>query len=369
MHIIPVKTKNEIKAFLELPFQIYQNDKNWVPPLRKEVGKVFNREGNPFLEHAKIERFLCMKNSRAMGRIAGIIDNNYNLFHNEKTAFFGFYESIDDCRVSSMLFDSVSAWAKEEGMERLRGPLNPSMNAECAFLLEGFNRPPVLMMPYNPPYYLELAENYGFRKTKDLYAFYKDSSKGIPERFERVVKVIRKRTGVTVRHLNMKKLTDEVNIIKQIYNSSWEKNWGFVPMTEAEMDMMVKLLKPLVVPDLVLFAELEGKPVGVSISVPDYNQVLKHLNGSLGLLGMAKFIYYRHKVTGLRALVFGVLEEYRKAGLHAVLYYETEKAARRLGYKWCELSWNLEDNDEINKFDASLGGEVYKKYRIYEKDL
>jgi hypothetical protein len=212
-------------------------------------------------------------------------------------------------------------------------------------------------------------EKIGLHKVKDLYAFHKESSSGIPDRFERTVRIIRKRTGVTVRPMNMKDIENEVKIIKKIYNEAWEKNWGFVPMTDAEMDEMVKFMKPLAVPDLVLFAEIKGKPVGVSITIPDYNQVLKRLNGRLGVGGMAKFVYYRRKITKLRAFVFGVLKEYRRSGLHAVLYYETEKAGVRLGFKSCELSWSLEDNHEINSFNSALGGEIYKKYRICETEL
>lgn len=283
--------------------------------------------------------------------------------------FFGFFESINNNQVSSMLFDLAVTWGRDRGMERLRGPVSPSMNAECAFLLEGFDQPPVFMMPYTPPYYLSLAEAYGFSKAKDLYAFHKTNSAGIPERFEKLVRLVRQRTKVVVRPFEMRQFGRDMDHIKRIYNTAWEKNWGFVPMTDAEMEQIAKMLKPLAVPELILFAEVEGRPVAVSVTIPDYNEVLKHLNGSLGLWGLAKFAYYRRRVRGLRALIFGVLEEYRKTGLHAVLYYETEKTARRLGYQRCELSWNLEDNDEINSFDTALGGTLYKKYRIYEMDL
>ncbi|RKX25287.1 MAG: hypothetical protein DRP47_10040 [Candidatus Zixiibacteriota bacterium] len=369
LEMIPVRTRREAEDFIELPFYLYKNDPNWIPPLRKELEKVFHRKYNPFLQHAEIERFLCKDTGRIVGRIACIIDDNHNRFHKEKTAFFGFFESINDNKVAGLLFDSAVTWGRERGMERLRGPVNPSMNAECAFLLEGFDMPPVLMMPFNPPYYLSLAEAYGFGKGKDLYAFHKTTSAGIPERFEKLVELVRHRTKVVVRPFEMKYFDRDLEHIKRIYNTAWEKNWGFVPMTNAEIDKIARMLKPLVVPDLVLFAEVEGKPVAVGVTVPNYNEVLKHLNGSVGITGFAKFAYYRHKVRGLRALVFGVLKEYRKTGLHVVLYYETEKAAQRLGYDWCELSWNLEDNDEINSFDTSLGGTIYKKYRIYEVDL
>ena len=369
LEIVPVRTKKEADDFIKLPFQLYKDDRNWVPPLRKELEKVFHLKHNPFLQHAEIERFLCKDTARTVGRIACIIDDNHNRFHEEKTAFFGFFESVNDHQVSRMLFDSAVAWGRDRGMKRLRGPVSPSMNAECAFLLEGFNMSPVLMMPYNPPYYLALTEAYGFRKAKDLYAFHKTNSVGIPERFEKLVRLVRQRTGVVVRPFEMKQFERDIAHIKRIYNAAWEKNWGFVPTTDAEMDQIARMLKPLAVPELILFAEVEGKPVAVSLAIPDYNEVLKHLNGSLGLTGFVKFIYYRRRISGLRSLIFGVMKEYRKAGLHAVLYYEMEKAARRLGYRWYELSWNLEDNDEINSFATSLGGTIYKKYRIFELDL
>jgi len=369
LEIVPARTKRETDSFIELPFQLYKNDPNWVPPLRKELEKVFHRKDNPFLEHTVINRFLCKDDVQTVGRIACIIDDNHNRFHGEKTAFFGFFESINDNQVASMLFDSAVTCARGWGMERLRGPVNPSMNAECAFLSEGFDMPPVIMMPYNPPYYLTLAETYGFGKAKDLYAFHKTNSAGIPERFEKLVRLVRRRTRVVIRPFEMKHFDRDIEHIKRIYNAAWEKNWGFVPMTNAEINKIAGMLKPLAVPELILFAEVEERPVAVTVTIPNYNEVLKHLNGSLGLMGFAKFAYYRRKITGLRSLIFGVLKEYRKAGLHAVLYYETEKAAQRLGYRWCELSWNLEDNDEINSFDTSLGGTIYKKYRIYELDV
>jgi len=369
LEMVPVKTEREAEDFIKLPFHLYKDAPNWIPPLRKELEKVFHRKYNPFLQHAEIERFLCKDSGRTVGRIACILDDSHNRFHKEKTAFFGFFEAINDNKVAGLLFDSAVTWGRERGMERLRGPVNPSMNAECAFLLEGFDQPPVLMMPYTFPYYLSLAETYGFNKAKDLYAFHKTNSAGTPERFEKLVGLVRHRTKVVVRPFEMKHFDRDMEHIKRIYNAAWEENWGFVPMTDVEMNKIAGMLKPLAVPELILFAEIEEKPVAVSVTIPNYNEVLKHLNGSLGLMGLTKFAYYRRKIAGLRSLIFGVLKEYRKAGLHAVLYYETEKAAQRLGYHWCELSWNLEDNDEINSFDTSLGSTIYKKYRIYEIDL
>ena len=252
---------------------------------------------------------------------------------------------------------------------RPTGPVNPSMNDENAFLLEGFDKPPSVMMPYTPPYYLTLAEQYGFKKAKDLFSFIKYAKDGIPPRVEKMINRIKKRTNVKVRPFSMKNFDRDVQYLKNIYNAAWEKNWGFVPMTDEEIDITGKKLKQFVEPKLVLFAEMEGQPVAVTVTVPDINQILKKLNGRLGPIEMLKFLYYKNKITGARSLIGGVMKEYRETGIIAVLYYETEKANLKLGYEWCELGWNLEDNDLINRFDEAIGGKLYKKYRIYEKEI
>ena len=364
-----VESRKDFRDFLNLPWRIYRDDPNWVPPLRREVKSMFSLRKNPFLQHAEVELFLARRDNQTLGRIVGIIDHNHNQFHQEKTGFFGFFEVVPEYRVAKFLLDRVKVWCQGKDMSLLRGPMNLSMNDECAFLLEGFDTPPVIMMPYNPPYYLEFMEAYGFHKAKDLYAFWKEAKDGIPERVERLVERVKRREGLVVRPLDMSHLKGEVELIKEIYNSAWERNWGFVPMTDVEMDLMAKRLKPIAVPELVLFAEVKGEPVGVGVTVPDYNQVLKRLNGRLTPWGIAKFLYYRKKIDGLRALLFGIKREYRGKGISLVLYYETEKAATKLGYRWCELSWNLEDNDLINSFDSAVGGRLYKKYRIYEMEI
>ena len=364
-----VESRKDFKDFLKLPWRIYGDDPNWVPPLLRDVKSTFYFEKNPFLKHAKVELFLARRDDQTLGRIVAIIDHNHNQFHQEKTGFFGFFEVTPDYSVAKALLDRARVWCQGKDMNLLRGPMNPSMNDECAFLLEGFDSPPVIMMPYNPPYYLEFMETYGFYKAKDLYAFLKEVKDGIPERIEGLVERMKRREELVVRPLDMRHLKGEVELIKEIYNSAWERNWGFVPMTDEEMDLMAKRLKPIAVPELVLFAEVRGEPIGVSVTIPDYNQVLKRLNGKLVPWGMIKFLYYRRKIDGLRALVFGIKREYRGKGVSLVLYHEAEKVATRLGYRWCELSWNLEDNDLINSFDTAVGGRLYKKYRIYEMEI
>jgi len=364
-----VKDKNDWQDFGKLPWQIYQGNPNWVPPLLSEVKETLDTTQNPFWEHARRELFLARKDGKPAGRIAAIVDDNHNRFHQEETGFFGFFECIEDFDVAKMLWDEAKNWLKAQGMKKMRGPVNPSMNDECAFLLEGFDKPPTIMMPYTQRYYLDLAERYGFKKAKDLYALLKKAEDGIPERIERMVTAIKKKTRVTIRPFNMKNFEQDIKHLKEIYNSAWEKNWGFVPMTDKEMDLTAKKLKQLADPDLVLFAEIDGKPAGVTVTIPDYNQVLKQLNGRLGPVEILKFLYYRRKITGVRSLIGGVKKEFRNTGIIAVLYYQTEKNAAGKGYQWSELGWNLEDNDLINQFDIAIGGKIYKKYRIYEMPI
>jgi GNAT superfamily N-acetyltransferase len=257
----------------------------------------------------------------------------------------------------------------ERGMDTLRGPMNLSMNDECAFLLEGFDSPPMIMMTYNPLYYLDLMEKCGLVKAKDLYAFYMDATEDMVKKVQGIVNEIKKKTKVSLRSVSMKKIDEEVEKIKHVYNNGWEKNWGFVPWTEKEMDHMAKKLKTFADPDIVIIAEAEGTPVGFAFALPNYNEVLIKLNGRLTPLAILKFLIYRRKIESVRAVVFGIVKEYRQTGLSYLLYSEFEKNVKKRGYKWGETSWQLEDNDAINRFVKSIGGEVYKKYRIFEKSI
>ncbi len=369
MRIVYLKTKKDWRQFLKLPWEIYRDNPHWVPPVLREVRNTLDTEKHPFWEHARREVFLARKDDKVAGRVVAIFDDNHINFHGENTGFFGFFECIEDFEVARLLWDQAKRWLKWNGMDLMRGPLSPSMNDECGFLLDGFDKPPTVMMPYTQPYYLEFAERYGFQKAKDLYAFYKKVEDGIPQRIRKMVERIKKKTGVIIRPLAMNSFERDVQHLKNIYNSAWEKNWGFVPMTDKEIDLVAKKLKYFAEPELVLFAEIDNEPIGVSVTIPDINYVLKRLNGRLGPIEILKFLRYKRKIEGVRSLIGGVKKEYRNTGIIAVLSYETEKAAKRLGYKWGELGWNLEDNDLINRFDMAIGGKIYKKYRIYEMPI
>jgi GNAT superfamily N-acetyltransferase len=365
-----VSNSRDLKRFINLPWKIYKDDPLWVPPLKSEVKKILTPGRNPFWEHAERELFLALdKNGEPVGRIAAITNKKHNETHGDNAGFFGFFESVPDYGVAEKLFEKAACWLKERNLDRMRGPLNPSINDDIGFLYEGEKRPPVFMMPYNPPYYNEFAGRFGLTKVKDLFAWYIDDTITYPEKVFRIAERVQKRASAVIRPVNMKDFKAEVMKIKQIYNSAWEKNWGAVAMTDAEFDLLAHDFKQIIFPDLALMAEIDGKPVGFSLAVPDMNQIFPKLNGSLFPFGIFHMIGWRKKITCIRVLVMGVMEEYRKRGIETVFYVETYRRAVEHGMKCAEMSWVLENNDVLNKALSTMGAKCYKTYRVYEITL
>jgi hypothetical protein len=369
LHIEEVRNEQDLMTFIRFPWMIYQGDPYWVPPLVKDQLEKFS-PNHPFRSHSEMILFLAYRREEVVGRIAGIIDRSFVEFHQEKTGFFGFFESIQDAQVTGLLLSKVKDWLRGHGMEKIIGPMNPSTNDECGLLIDGFNSSPCLMMPYNPVYYSVLLEGAAVKKAKDLYAYFIEQSSFVAGRLNRIAtKLIRKEPNLRVRPINLPRLDEELTIIKDIYNHAWSRNWGFVPLTEAEIDDLAKNLKPLVVPDLVLFAYWQDEPVGFSVSLPDYNEVLKRLNGKLGPLGFLKFLYFSRKIKTVRVMLLGVKHAFQKRGVEGLLYYETFKRGIRKGYFKAECSWILEDNLLMQHGIEAMGGKRYKTYRIYEMQL
>jgi len=367
MEIRAVESKRDRKEFIRLPWMIYKGDPNWVPPLISEAERILDPRKNPFWEHAEQKLFLAVKEGKVVGRVAGIIDRNHIAFHKEKVGFFGFFEAINDYEAAELLLSQVRQWLKAKGMKAMRGPLNPCQNEECGLLVQGFYAPPVMMMTYNPPYYPELFEKFGLRKVRDLYAYYAPVYPQPPQLLADAADFARKKhPEATIRPLNLKRLDEEVKKVKAIYNSAWEKNWGFVPLTDKELTFLVERLKPLAVPDLALFVELHGKPVGFLLCIPDLNQALKHINGRLLPFAWAKLLYYSRKITDMRLVIMGVIKEYRMSGLEALLYLVGNRNAYKLGYKGVEFSWILDINILTRRAAENYGGKIYKTYRLYE---
>src|SRR4030095_6365286 len=286
--------------FIRLPWDIYKGDKYWVPPLIFDVRKNLDPKKNPFFKHSEVDLFLAERDGNVVGRIAAIKNDNHNNFHKDKAGFFGFFETINDQEVSDLLLDKACQWCKEKGFDEVLGPVNPSTNDECGLLVDGFDSSPVFLMTYNPPHYQQKIEDFGFEKANDLYAYRIPSEvindRKVMDKLERMAKLIKQRSDVVTRKIDMKNLKVEVRKIEEIYNSAWESNWGFVPLTTEEFDYMADSLKMVVDPDLVIFAEVKGKPAGFSLSLPDFNQVLKKMNGRLLPFGFIKLLLNKRKI-------------------------------------------------------------------------
>jgi len=369
VRITKVASRRDRERFVKFPWEIYRDHPNWVPPLIMNMKEKLDSRRHPFFEHADADLFLAEKDGRTTGRIAAILDRGHNEYHQEKIAFFGLYESTNDLETAAALLATAAAWGKERGMETLRGPVNLSMNDECAFLLEGFDAPPVFMMPYNPPYYLELMNRCGLVKAKDLYASIVRREDEPEPKVRLLVDKIQREMKLTIRRADRSRMLDETRAIAAIYNDGWSHNWGFVPWTEAEMLHMVKQLVRFADLDIVLFAEHEGRPVGFAFALPNYNEVLAKMNGRIFPWGWWHFLRGRRRIRSARALVFGVLQSYFHTGVSYLLYSEFHRILVAKGYQWAEVSWLLEDNEAINRFNAAIGAKIYKKYRIFERKI
>jgi|YNPBryantNP2012_1023418.scaffolds.fasta_scaffold14806_2 hypothetical protein len=363
-----VRSRGEREAFLRLPWAVYRGDPLWVPPLLMERKAFINPRKNPFFQHAEIAFFLARNEGRPVARVAAIVNHNHNSFHNERVGFFGLFECVEDYDAAKGVLDRAAAWLRERGMEVMRGPASFSTNEEVGLLVDGFDESPMILMPYNPRYYAEFMERYGFRKARDLYAYIR-TAEDMPQRLYRIVEKAKERGKFRLRKLDFKDLKGEILRFKEVYNAAWEKNWGFVPMTDAEIDHMASELKQILDPDLVFFAEVNGRIVGFSLTLPDINQALKRVNGRLFPLGLFKLLYYSRKIDQVRVLILGVVEGYRKMGIDAALYLETFKEGVRKGMKRGEFSWILEDNQAMIGPLEAIGARRYKTYRVYDLPL
>jgi len=371
--VSPAITAKDRKEFLLFQYEVYKDIPQFVPPLLLDREELLDPKKNPWLEFGKVELFLARRAGKVVGRIAAIEDPRYNDFHQTKLGWFGLFECIDDVGVAKALFDACERWVGARGLTELLGPANFSSNNEWAFLADAFDRPPVLMMPYNPAYYLKLTEACGYAKARDLWAWDLDLRGGAPEKVARVAGKIREREGIVVRQANMKNWDSEVRHIKDIYNDAWEKNWGFVPMTDKEFDHLAKGLKMILVPELTLIAEVGGKPVAFAITLPDANQAIKKANGRLltfGLpIGLVKMLLEMKKIRTGRLAILGIRKGFRKRGLDSILMLDTFKNAQALGWTSGEISWTLENNDLVNRAIEVFGAKKSKTYRVYGKQL
>lgn len=370
----PARARPDVRAFIDLPYRLHQRDPLWVPPLRQDIVALLSREKNPFFEHAEAEYFLAERDGHAVGRIAAISNRLHNETHDDRVGFFGFFESIDDQSVADALFSAAAEWLRAHGHDTMRGPASFSVNDECGLLVDGFETPPTLMMPHNPRSYVALVERAGFAKVKDLLVYEggdPDRYKPVPERLARGTELIRQRQGITLRALNMKDFGGEVERIKAIYNAAWEKNWGFVPMTDHEIDHLASQFKPVVIPELVPFAEKDGKVIAFGLALPDLNVAFRgNTSGRLFPAILKVFwLLKARKLKRARIVLLGILPEYRGKGIDAMLYHWIWTRAGQRGIYWGEAGWILEDNPAMNAGLEKMTFQIYKTYRLYDRTL
>lgn len=368
LDLVAVTSRAQLRQFIELPYRVYAGDPHWVPPLRRDEWRRFDRAHNPFFEHGDMRCWLVTRAGRPAGRIAGIVDRLQNEVHGEQTTWFGFFEA-EDAAVASLLLAAVERWAREQRSRVVRGPANPSLNESAGLLVDAFDSDPCVLMPYNPPAYPSLIEAAGYVKIKDLLAWDIDLAAPRPARIDRLAERVRRQHDVSVRPVRLRDFDSELALLQGIYRDSWEENWGFVPPTDAEIRQLAVDLKPIVDPELVLFAERRGRAVGCAVAIPDANQVLKRMRGRLLPFGIVHFLRRRRIMTQARLLMLGVLPEVRRIGLYPLLIHEIHRRTVARGYVRAELSWTLEDNDAINAGIEAAGGRRHKTYRLYEKTL
>lgn len=371
--IVPLSRKpRDVLRFLNVSYAIYRDDPLWVAPLLMDLKKVFTDE-NPLFGHAEMALWVAVRDGQDVGRIAGVLDRHHNQSQNDSAAFFGFYESVNDAEVSRKLFDTVFAWARQQGVHRLLGPMNPTTNDECGLLVEGFDSSPVFMMTYNPRYYVDFLTAAGFRKSKDLLAYHVDVATAPLERLDRVAQKVRRRNP-ELKFTSIRKatLTRDLAKVKEVYNAAWQANWGFVPMSDAEVDFMAARLKPLLLEGLIWVAETATEPVAFMLALPDYNIALKPLLGRVctpKLLGFVPYLLGWKYPTWCRVVTLGVKEKYRNRGLETVMLMEGFRTGIKVGFTDAEASWILEDNEAMCRLMEVFNGNVYKRYRIYEREV
>jgi GNAT superfamily N-acetyltransferase len=368
--IQPVETRSQQQRFIRLPWRIYQEDPCWMPPLIMSQEELLGFRKHPFYDRSKSRSFLATRGGRDVGRITAIVNQGHIDRYHEQRGFFGFFECEDDPAASRALFQAAGDWLHAQGMTSIRGPTNPSLNYECGLLIEGFDTPPFFMMTHNRPWYAGLVEDAGFGKIEDMYAFWGEVSMlgSLDPKLMTMVQGVKERFGVTVRTLDRARFSEEVRMFLNIYNDSLGGTWGFVPLSEGEVNHMAASLKFLIEPELALVAEVQGKPVGAVFCLLDYNPRIKAINGRLFPFGFLRLLWNKRGIKRLRAISTNVVPEYQAWGIGLVLMEALARKFVAWGLKEVEFSWVLESN-HLSKRTLERGGAIVtKKYRMYQDD-
>ena len=374
MPVFFVNSKSLKKDFLNFPYTLYKDDPHWVPPLRLERSEMMDVKKNPFFHHGEAVFFVAKNEGRVVGRISAQINFLHNQRYQEKTGHFGFFDCIQSTQVASELFDAASSWLISKGMTRMVGPMTLSINDEVGLLVEGYDSPPYPYMPHNWPYYESLLVQSGFTQIKDLIAWKYDAHKPVPIVAMQIAEAVKVHPGLKIREVNLNKMEEEIKIISEVFNSAWSNNWGFISWTSEELKKAARDMKMILDPEIALIAEVNGVPAAIAISIPNYHEVIRDLNGHLFPFGLFKLLYRlkTKKIKSARLCLLGIKKEFRHDvlnGLSVLLYTEMHQRGVKLAYHGGELSWTLEDNEKINHGISLMGGVPYKKYRVFEKHI
>jgi hypothetical protein len=376
VQITPVRSRRDLSRFIDVPWHLFDRQRfpAWVPPLRISVKDVLDTK-NPFYRNADRELFLAIDDTgKLLGRIAAIENRAHNRFHEDRIGFFGFFECIDDQEVADALFAAAETWLRAKGLSTMRGPMNPSTNHECGMLVEGFDVHPVFMTNWNPAYYLPLVDRAGFVKARDLFGYWVQvagpNRTPLPPRFAALAERALKDSNVTFRDVNLRRFKQEVDMLWEVYNDAWEKNWGFVPMTRDELVHMAKDLKPLIDPNLAFVAEVGGKPVGVMINLLDYARAQIDIpNGRLFPTGFLELLSAKRRLKTGRMMVLGIKAQHRTRAILPLFIHELYRRAEAMNAEGGEASWILEDNLQMVRAMESMGARLYRKWRIYDRPI
>jgi GNAT superfamily N-acetyltransferase len=366
-----VRSRRDLTRFIKLPWRLYRNEPHWVPPLISERKRHLDRRRNPFFQHAEAEYFLAWRDGEPVGRISAHVDHRLNEFHGTNWGLFGFFETEEDREIVAALLGAAESWLRERGKDTMVGPMDFTTNHECGLLVEGFERRPQILENWHHPYYAALIDGYGLVKVMDLLKWelhISDREKMLPVLFELAEKV-EPEHGVHVRPMRKRDFHNEARAFTEVYNSAWEKNWAFVPLTDAELEAYAKELRPLVDENWAWIAEKDGQVVGAALTLLDYNQILRKLNGRLLPFGWLQFLRAGQEIDSVRVFAVGVKPEFQHTGVAAKFYVEHFNSAARTPQKWGEMGWILETNTPMTRAMEAMNGRIVKRYRIYEKAL
>lgn len=365
-----VTTEDEKKKFIEFQYDLYHGDNFFVPPLRIDQKKLLNTDKNPFYNNAEIALFIAEHEGKIAGKIAAVVDHRFNEFHGSKTGHFGFFECIDHQPTANLLFRVAEDWLKDKGMTKVLGPASPGMMDMVGFLVDGFDKAPYILMPYTKPYYEKIVTNAGYETAMDLLAYIVDKDTVDFDRVERGKKIVMKRNPtLVIRPISLKKIKEEVEIVRSIYNETWKNNWGFLPLSKEELAATAEEFKLVLDPDFAHIAEIEGKAVAFSIGLPDLNIILKKMNGNLFPFGFLKLLLGKKKIKRYRTALMGVLPEVQGRGIDSLLHHAAIEKGLKKGYTESELSWVLGNNPDMIRTAEKIGGKLDKTYRMYSKNI